>query len=216
MTYPHPFLRLVVSGSLYDTETFAWSLAFIQNTTTPTAPAEVPPALISALTTFWQQSGGISAFAKIRSVKLNLIGEDGRYANQQTVEYEPDPPIGGSAQVTIAPQLALVVSLGTAFRRGRAHAGRFYLPLPGTGLGTDGRLPANFTGTLAQTSRVMLDEFNTALGPDWRVGVVSDLGTGNAHRVTHVRVGRVLDTLRSRRSSLNEEYSQSDLVTPGP
>lgn len=216
MTYVHPFLRLVVSGSLYTAETFSWGLSFIEQTTTPDAPDEVPPALLTALQTFWQGTSRISQYAQVTSVKLNLIGTDGRYANQETVEYEPTPPYKGSSSIAVAPQLSLVVSLGTAFRRGRAHAGRFYLPLPGEGPETDGRLHPNFASTTCAAAKAMLDAFNVALGPDWHLGVVSDLGAGSAHTVTTVRVGRVLDTLRSRRSSLAEDYATATLNQTAP
>jgi hypothetical protein len=215
MTYAHPFLRLVVIGGLYDTsapgvagETFSFSLSLIpdDDSGTPgTVPTTVPAALITALSTFFTESGMISSNAIIRTVKLNLIGVDGRYENQETVLDELEDPIQGTSSERPAPQVALVVSLGTDFTRGRAHAGRFYLPTPGFALSTAGVITEGQQAQVAQAAWAFIEDIVTAV-PGWRVGVVSDLGAGTERPVTHVRVGRVYDTIRSRRRSLDEAY----------
>ena len=217
MAYKQNFLRLVVSGTLYNDEQFSWSLSFIQGIGgTEPAPDEVPPAVVSAITSFWRWPSLISKFANITSIKLNEIGLDGRYLNPETVVEEIEGGLVGVADSVIyPPQVALVVSLDTAIRRGRAHGGRFYLPLPGPTLVSAGTLSAADQLSYATQATSLIEQLNDAMQP-WQVGVVSDIGPGAQQRVTHVRVGRVLDTMRSRRRSLDEAYIQGENIVENP
>lgn len=208
MVYANPFLRMVVSGTLYNTEQFSWSLSFIQNTVAGDVPDDVPAGIVTALQVFHQGTDRISQYAKMNSVKLNLIGTDGRYARNDTVEHEYAPPISGSVSFAIVPQVALVVSTLTGFRRGLAHAGRFYLPLPGEGVDSTGAINPTFVLNTATAAATLIRACNTALGSSWSAGVVSDIGPGAERRITAVKVGRILDTMRSRRSSLVEDYRE--------
>jgi hypothetical protein len=40
----------------------------------------------------------------------------------------------------------------------------------------------------------------------WQVGIVSNIGAGAERAVTGVRVGQALDTIRSRRENVPEDY----------
>jgi hypothetical protein len=217
MAYKQNFLRLVVSGTLYTDEQFSWSMAFIQGAGgTAPAPETVPDAVVSAITSFWRWPSLISKFAQIDTVKLNEIGPDGRYVNSETVVREIVGGIVGVADSVIyPPQVALVVSLDTAIRRGRAHGGRFYLPLPGPTLLSSGTLAVAEQEKYVDSATTLIEQLNNALQP-WQVGVVSDIGPGAQQRVTHVRVGRVLDTMRSRRRSLDEAYIQGENIVENP
>jgi len=197
---------MVVSGTLYTAEQFSFSHSFIPQTVTPVPPTDVPALIRGAVADFWQSPGVISRYAAITSVKLNEIGTDGRYTQSQTVEWTPAAPIAGSADELVPPQIALAVTTTTAFRRGYAHAGRFYLPTPGYTIVNDGRLTAPNVATLGSYLKAYLDGLNTGIGADYELGVVSNVGAGNAHSLTGFKVGRVLDTMRSRRTSLDEEY----------
>ena len=204
--YIEPFLRLVVSGPLYVAERWSWSLALVSGAGSGDVPTEVPAAVRTAIEAF---HGGthISSKALIDSIKLNKIGEDGRYVDQaNTVQYDYAVPVpGGSTTAAIAPQVALAVTLRTNAARGLAHAGRFYVPTPSATPGTDGRISQASAETVMQAASTMISAINTAL-PTWNVGVTSNVGNGLQREVTHVQVGRVLDTIRSRRTSLPEEY----------
>ena len=217
MAFKQNFLRLVVSGTLYNDEQFSWSLAFIQGAGgNEPAPDEVPAGVVSAIQTFWRWPSLISKFAQIDTIKLNEIGLDGRYVNPETVLEEIVGGIVGVADSVIyPPQVAIVVSLDTAIRRGRAHAGRFYLPLPGPVLSASGVLAAAEQEKYVDAATTMIEGLNNALQP-WQVGVVSDIGPGAQQRVTHVRVGRVFDTMRSRRRSLDEAYVQGENIVENP
>ena len=217
MAYRQNFLRLVVSGTLYNDEQFSWSLSLIQGIGgTAPAPDEVRSEVVDAITAFWRWPGLISKFANITTIKLNEIGPDGRYVNPETVLEEIEGGLVGVADSVIyPPQVALVVSLDTAIRRGRAHAGRFYLPLPGSPLLSSGTLSAADQLSYVTQATSFVEQLNDAMQP-WQVGVVSDIGPGAQQRVTSLRVGRVLDTMRSRRRSLDEAYVQGEDVVENP
>lgn len=204
MAYPHSFLRLVALGDIYSVETFSFSLSL-----SPVAPTEVPDdvpdGVMDAVETFFTSSGLISQRCRLQSLKLNEIGEDGRYVNNDTVQRSYDAPVPGASPANPPAQVALVVSLATALARGRGHAGRFYVPACALQVGTNGTTGSANALTVAQQAWTMLTAIETAL-PGYQVAVMSDIGAGKAVPVTAVRVGQVLDTIRSRRDKLPEEY----------
>lgn len=208
MPYMTPFLRLVVSGSLYTAERFSWSMSLIPNfANDPLVPETVPPGIVDAVTTFHTNSAmSISQHAVLDLIKLNLIGTDGRYVNQgETVLEELDPPVPGPSGTQIPPQISLAITLGTGRSRGRAHAGRFYPPATGLAVQANGGISPTAQANAAGAAADLISSIN-AVSSEWVVGVTSDLGTGAQYAVTEVRVGKVLDTIRSRRSSIPEDY----------
>lgn len=206
MVYAAPHLRLVLSGTLYDVEGFSFGLNLIGG---GSAPSEVPQAVIDACTAYFT-AVNIDNSAVLRTIKLNLIGTDGRYASDSdTVVHDyPLPGIAGIGTQNPPPQIALAVSLMTNKQRGRASKGRFYLPLPTLPVGSDGMLTSANALSYAEPTAVFINDLNEAL-PEFTVGVVSDIGTGAQSAVTGVRVGRVYDTIRSRRRSLPEAHVES-------
>lgn len=216
MAYPTSFLRMVVSGTLYGNETFSWSLSLRPNFPSNPAPTVVPPDLITALSTFHNSaSSQIGAAATMTLVKLNEIGTDGRYVSStDTVQHEFDPGIAGTGASDMPPQSALVVTLRTAQRRGLANTGRFYLPFLSAGVGADGRVLAGGALGIAANVTTLLNSIKTALGDEWLPAVVSDIGAGAMNTITHVEVGRVVDTVRSRRSSLDEDRQVGAPLAP--
>lgn len=206
MAYPRPFLRLVCSGTLYGAEAFSYSLSLIPDfASAPVVPDEVPEGIIDAVTTFHNGSR-IGSQAVLRLIKLNAIGEDGRYLNDsETIYHEVDPGVAGTGNANHPPQVALAISLRTARQRGRAHAGRFYIPVGQSVAPADGRLSVADATSIAGAATTLISSIN-AVDPQWNVGVASSVGEGRLQPVTHVRVGRVLDTIRSRRTSLDEGY----------
>lgn len=148
----------------------------------------------------------IGQAAILREVKVAEIGPLGTYLSNP-VSFFMDQPGGGAASIQHAPQVALAVSLGTA-RRGPTGKGRFYLPLPIFGLNSaDGRIAAADAQAVAQAVRDFVANLNNAPGIDGvapKVTVASSKGYNTD--VTEVRVGRTLDTIRSRRTSILEAY----------
>lgn len=217
--YLRPFLRLVVSGQLYLTESFSWGFALIDNGEGPQGPPEtINSTIISAIQAYHTSVGGPAASARLQTIKMNQIGTDGRYLQQETVRHDYVPDVPGTGSGFPAPQVALAISLDTALRRGRAARGRFYMPVPTSAIDSAGRISSGAAQAHAAAATTMLNAVAGSL-VGWRVGVVSDIGVGAQEPVTNVRVGRVLDTIRSRRRSIPEEYWEGvplDAPAPAP
>lgn len=157
----------------------------------------------------------ISASAVLETVKLALIGADGKYlADPVTRAYAQ--PGGVAADFKVTPQSALAISLGTA-RRGATGRGRFFIPMF---IGDCD--PADFFRiTSAQallvrdSAATMINDMNNWPGIDvivasWRVVVASTKGYNT--KVNTLRVGRVIDTIRSRRGALTETYTATAAI----
>lgn len=215
MAYPGNHLRLVVSGDLPGGEAFSWGLNFHGNFSTPAAPDEVPQAVIDALTTFHTaESLPLSDSAVMTMIKLNEIGPDGRYVSRsETVMHEFATGIPGYASGGLPNQCALAVTLRTAAKRGLANSGRFYLPYLRSLQTAGGQILSTAVEPIADQVTVLLNSLNAALDP-WRVSVISDVRDGAVRPVTHVEVGRVVDTIRSRRTSIPEAYVTGEPLAP--
>lgn len=213
MAYPKNFLRLVMAGSLYANERWSTSLSLIPNFAgNPSAgPTEVPEAVIEAASDFIQ-SGRIYSFVRLDTIKLNLIGPDGKYVDpDDTVEHTFETPVAGGQSGTIPPQIALAATLRTGSRRGLANAGRIYIPGPTGNCDASGRLSETDAAAHAAHVADLINDLNVALD-EFVVGVASNVRGGAMRAVERVEVGRVFDTIRSRRTSLPEDRVES--LTP--
>lgn len=173
-----------------------------------------------ALTFHGAASTGISPEAVLDMVKLAIVGADPNSPDRAI--YLDDPEIavvsqagGGVVSGTPPPQLALAVSLMTA-RRGPTGKGRFYIPLPElTVVPSDSfRISTIQAEGVRGTAQTFLNSLNlvnlgTANFPE--VAVISS--KGYATRVAQIRVGRVLDTMRSRRNKMPEAYTAAANIT---
>lgn len=160
---------------------------------------------------------------KVRQVVLTDNGQgkhkylqraDGSYVMAENVT----PAAGsGAASNIYPPQVAVTASLGTS-TPGPRGKGRVFLPstihVPSV---TDLRLTAGNAQTIADGCKAFLNAVNAAALAQQdtsnavpRVSVYS--AADNVQRpVTFVRVGRALDTMRSRRGDLPESYTVSTL-----
>ncbi len=157
----------------------------------------------------------ISQRAVLEEVKFASIGADGKYVEDPVVVDIVDAPGGYTGMpegAFIPPQSALVVSLNTD-RRGRTGRGRFYLPMPGCDITPDTlQIGEGNRDGIQASAAAFLSNIMNAPGLDvldLRVVVASTKGYNST--VTGVRVGKVLDTVRSRRRQLQETY---DPATP--
>lgn len=216
MVYPGEFYRIVVIGNLYS-DVFNFTLSMV-----PTALGEISVPESSAafaedvgqvVEAWWTNSTAgqrpdISQRAVLTSVKVNRIGPDGRYVDNEVYEYTLPAPVGGTTSLNQPAQLATAVTLRTALARGRGSRGRFYLP-PNAAMaavGSDGRSTAAQALAVANSAAYLIQQLNNQALLIARVGVASNAGAGRFEHVTEVSVGRVTDTIRSRRSSLDEDY----------
>lgn len=227
MVYPVSIYRLVIGGTIYS-ETWNTSLQIY-----PTATAPIDEDLledVAEVVRLWYTDGDADggqfhSQAPLTYIKLNRIDVNGHYQDPVSMTYDyPTPQPGTGAGTGVAPQIAIVATLKTNFERGLAHRGRMYLP-PATGFinpGVDGRATAASAQRIAGSVSTLINGVNAAFaswtgGPvGGRVAVISNKGAGAWHLVTSVEVGRVLDTMRSRRSSLDEDYQPSLITITGP
>lgn len=216
MAYLNPFLRLVCNGTIYADEQFSFSVNFVGGNEVD-RPLEVPAEVITEVSRYFGNSSApLSLQAALTQIKLNVIGVDGKYLYDDTIVHDFPTPVPGGGSANIAPQLSLVVGTTTSAARGRAHAGRYYLPLPaGAPEAPSGVLSTTYQNAAANQAKLFLDTLNDALFP-WHAGVVSNLGTGTQRNITGIRVGRVIDTMRSRREKIPESYQSIALLPIGP
>lgn len=222
MPYPGQFHRLVVMGTLY-TDVFNFSMSIVPHDGDGTMPAVSDAQLLAVANvvgTWWPKttaalgSGAITA-ARLTGIKLNRIGADGRYVDEVTKEHTYPSAIAGTGVGVMPAQVALAVTLRTAIDRGRASKGRFYLPPTDqvvSNIGSDGRISVGGALGTATAARALINSINATYDLVGRVGVASNAGVGRFEIVTKVSVGRVPDTIRSRRSTQAEEPSEITLL----
>lgn len=231
MVYAASFHRLVVGANLYtDFINFTMSFAKLGVSSWENAPAVTQDLLddvTDVVKAWWVENAagvGIQASATLASVKLNRILPNGRYADPVTMEAEVSPALSGGWNTTDSrkpAQLATAVTLRTAAQRGPAARGRFYLPPNQTmsGIATNGLTDAGVTGVVVTSVKGLLDDLNGVYAAatagdfdDMRLSVASNVGTGRFRAVTDISIGRVVDTIRSRRSELEENYVNATLA----
>ena len=216
MPYPGQFHRLVMIGKIY-AEDFNITLSIVPSALGELGMPAVDQATLDAVAADvgpWFANGhgyggfGFSSIISLRTIKLNRIGTDGRYVDAVAMEKDMGSQVGQSAALH-PPQNALVVTLGTALERGRGSKGRMYLPSnQHMGISNDGRIPAASALAAAEAAKVLVDSINDTYTLIGRVGVASNAGAGRFEHVTRLSVGRVVDTMRSRRTSLVEDRQE--------
>lgn len=139
--------------------------------------------------------------AILTEVKHAKIGVDGRYTDAPTVSA---PVVAGTGGGSGHPwQIAMAVTLLTA-RRGPTGKGRTFLPAPTFDIGGgDGAVSAGLANAAATSYASFLSALNGPAGFG-NVSVVSS--KGYATPVASVTCGRIYDTIRTRRRSLEERY----------
>jgi len=201
--------RLQFGGKLFDTEQWSCSISF----NAQDSAVAVPAGMVTALEDWFGRSQSqISNRATLEFVKYNQINPvTGKYVlpTSNTVVV-PTPPTGQAA--SFAPQLSVSVGLTTVLSRGRGHAGRFYPPSGGSGanIGADGRVSEAFVQDTAGSAKTLILALNVAAGTG--EAVIFSKVDQSVTVVNGVRVGRVIDTIRSRRSSLPEQYHAIGLL----
>lgn len=217
MTYPANFHRLVIFGTLYG-DIWNTSLSIVPSALGELGMPEVGDATLTGVaadvnTGWWQKSigsGGTNTIgsAYLVGIKLNRIAPNGRYADNEANTFTYPFPIGANGgSAVIAPQLTTVATLRTAIARGPASKGRMYLPPSASisSLAADGRLTVPAALLIATSTKTLIDALNARYTGVGRVGVASDVGSGRFEHVTRVTVGRVVDTMRTRRNKQLED-----------
>lgn len=147
-------------------------------------------------------SGPRIGLVHLRSVKVSDIGTDGKLIGNAAVHVGLTAGATNSGQ--FPPQVAIVASLGTGLR-GSTHRGRVYIPLPSVSLTDSMQVDEASRGNIELQFKTFLDSVNAQYAGQMGVCVASSKGFNT--KVTGVRVGDVLDTMRSRRRKLKEAYT---------
>jgi len=148
----------------------------------------------------------------IEWAKLVVLDVDGTYAGAPKLQ-EQTAALGSGGVTMLPPQCAAVVSTWSGNTFGRANRGRCYLPAPSSWLAsalvTDPRPSVTQTNYLRDAFRTWLGQVAgeiSTVGLPTFPAIMSSLGTGTTNPIIRVSAGRVIDTMRSRRSSLDEAY----------
>lgn len=213
-----PHTRMVLSGTLGalggSPERFTTSLsldgfgdAFF------TSQAARQQDMVADAKAFWADPrNGIASRAKLDLVKFASIGVDGRYTRDPLIfEFAG---VGGTAIGVDHPfQCSFAVTLESA-RRGPSGKGRMFLPLPVFSIDGGGLISGANALDVATSVAAFLNNIQNSPGFDGSgASVVIASSKGFLSPVIGVRAGRVVDTIRSRRTSLVEAYSAPVAVT---
>lgn len=224
MTY-RPHLLLAWGGRLGDDEVWSNSLRLTANTEDggelQSVAIDQIDEIADEIKTFVQDTNSWhSVAAHLDFVKLNSITADGKYwdtGGTNAIYYTGSNVVSGTANAGPY-QVSMAVTLRTFRARGRAHAGRFYIPTGTLTITTaTGRVLPSLTAGIAGSAATLLNAINDNPGFDTKsvaVAVVSNVGApGPTELVTGVQVGDVPDTQRRRRNALVETYSALVPVT---
>jgi hypothetical protein len=205
-----PHLYVQWGGKLPGSEQWSCGLRMAPRNTGPwpaTDAAANLTAISTAISAFHTRvASKIDTRALLSFCKVNMIGVDGHYVLPTTNEHIYADIAGGGGTQMFPNQVALAVTLQTAFSRGPAHQGRFYLPLPATGVGSNGAIDPTDQSNVKGSANTLLTALN-AVSASYGVSVFSrKLGSPAQNMVTGIKVGGVLDTQRRRRRSMAEAY----------
>lgn len=206
MTFPGDVGKLTFSGIHGSGET--WAFGF-HCSPVPVGTIDLDEVWDAAATMISTSSSGVSSACSMTMVKYALLTNTGHYTETSpAIKESAQGPSGGGAAQYI-PQATVVVSLGTAQKRGLAHQGRYYLPPTSMRAENSGYVTESAMDFLLAQQVLFINSVKTAIAGD--VVVASDRGAGAVHPVTHLKVGRVIDTQRRRRASLDEQYLERNL-----
>lgn len=209
---PHQLVTLSGTFGAVSTpvENWSYSLAFApyEGFDVDTAPGYAESIADAWATTLGTVMKPSQHLTKVRIAKHVLGGNvgrtlDGGYTQGDWVGDKPGSS-GGSA--LYPPQVCLVASLVTP-RAGASGKGRIFLPAPPVGLDASYRIDATDAASVATKLASFINSCQAIVDG---ASIVSST-KGFDSPVIGIRVGRVLDTHRSRRTDMAEEYQSVDL-----
>ena len=172
----------------------------------------------SAIDTF-MDNAHMGALTRLDDWRAYQIGTDGRAEGDILIHtVDPGAPIAGAGGQNYPTQIAVAVTT-VSDNRGPAKLGRFYLPALAMPLSTGGRMAVADVTALLDTTADFLKGISDAIDlPSTTdsapcVNVSTRGGSaGTIQDVDHIRIGRVFDTLRSRRRSMDEDYQEGGQI----
>lgn len=213
-------LKVVIRGIFANTpEIWSYSLRF-DRTLWGEGDAHAEDMSSSGMTAALAALHNTSSFSngcKVTGWRAYDIGSDGRMeGNPKVVEFAPANYIAGTSANLLPPQVSLAVTT-EAVNRGPARLGRFYLPGPSKICDSSYRLAVADQTVYCNLATQFYKDVADSVDVDFSVtGVeainVSNIGSGHQQVISKIKVGRVYDTLRSRRGALLEEYVSSGVI----
>jgi hypothetical protein len=194
-----------------------WSHSLAVSAVSPFLVRSDLPAIAASCRTAWSSlASSINNNVRLTRTRVVSIGPDGKYNRDASGAYvlgDDTTEAAGGGTTIQPPQLALAVTL-TTDRTDALGKGRFYLPSPVIGtLASDLRMTATASNAVLANVKAYLAGVRGAFPATATTGVVVASGGSLAKAVppqnrlvTGVRIGRVVDTMRSRRADLQESY----------
>lgn len=213
--------RFVVRGSL-GTGKEIWSNTLHFPSVITAGPDNNPPdwdeADVSTAVAAFYGSLNFCDSMKVTDWRGYSIQTTGKLSPTDTpTRHDYTTPIpGGAGLVKYPPQIAQVLSLH-ANARGPAQRGRIYLPMPTVSIdgGTFEMATVDAQGMLTAFKTYVNALLNAMYGSttigEGLINVSGGPAVGTLQKVTEIRMGRVLDTVRTRRNKLLEEYQVQTL-----
>jgi hypothetical protein len=208
MAYTEAHILFTVQGDAW-LQQETWQFG-VRCRATPVAGVLDLDSLVNAMAaptqTLWTNATmGFTNAARLLSLKAAYILETGKYPADvaASVYTYPAPVLGSNAGTFPLPQQTLAVSFSGNTPRGRASKGRIYLPPQNFAITNDGRISV----AAADAFEAPIVTWLTALKGTAQVGeilIMSKLDAGKTTVINKVSIGRVVDTMRSRRRSLLE------------
>lgn len=146
-----------------------------------------------------------------------VIGTNGRMeGNPKIVVYPPGEEVNGNGSSNKPPQVCSVITT-VGDDRGHARFGRFFLPTLAAPISSDLRMSTTDRDALGQAATDFLKGVSDAIDLPGTTNSapavnISGIGAGTIQDVDHLVVGRVLDTMRTRRNKLVEDYQSAGQI----
>jgi hypothetical protein len=155
----------------------------------------------------------VPSSVKLLETVFYEVGTDGKIT-ADPVRSTGAPVSGSYSPSSSHPwQCSVVVTL-VAGARGKGRFGRIFLPPQIYPITTDGLIESSRQTAMFTSAKALLTNLSDRSGPDtgWGLKVIGRTGSGTSRDVTEVRMGKVADTQRRRRRSLDEAYSVSSFT----
>jgi hypothetical protein len=140
-------------------------------------------------------------------VKVYIVDDVTGKATAEVVESVVPTLTQGAATANRHPnQCSTVVTFDAGFPAPGRY-GRVFLPPQGIGVGPDGRIDEPSRDSVANAMQTFVNALQNPTGPDTLDLIIYSKRHALKRDVKTIRVGRVIDTMRSRRGDLAEEYA---------
>jgi hypothetical protein len=207
--------RFTARGFFFNTPE-QWSIGFHMSRDQAAGPdadlGQVNEGQVTTAFAAFMNSGVIATTVRLQDWRCYQIGTDGRMEGNGPLLHDyAGTPVQGNGIIKYPPQVSLKATF-VAPNRGPAKLGGFYIPGPTADLQNDLRLSTtDATAAITAVTNLLkgvsnaIDLPNTILSAHGlNVSTRGGNGSGTKQQIDHVEVGRVLDTLRTRRGALLE------------